>query len=155
MEMVTCSRCGKRVEGNVAFCHECGAPLKAAPTRPTPPPTYAASPAPQPQPQPRPQPAAAQSAVKTGTGMGWIVFLRVLLWISFAGCVICGIVFGTMAMNYGAVGEGFLAILLGIFVGFLVIAGGMISLNNAENLHTIASNTAKTVDLLQRMQREK
>lgn len=155
MEMVTCANCGKQVEGNVAFCRECGAPLKAAPTRPTtPPPVYTNPAAPQPYPQNAPMPAY-EPAAKTGKGMGWIVFLRVILWIVFAACVISGLSLGIQAMDFGDTGIGFLFILGGILVGFMAVASGMVALNNATNLRTIASNTAKTVELLQKMKREK
>lgn len=156
MEMVTCANCGKQVEGNVAFCRECGAPLKAAPTRPTPPPVYTNPAAPQPQPYPQNAPMSAyEPAAKTGKGMGWIVFLRVILWLVFAACVISGLSLGVQAMDIGETGVGFLIILGGILVGFMAVASGMVALNNATNLRTIASNTAKTVELLQKMKREK
>lgn len=149
MEMVICSKCGKSVEGNVAFCRECGAPLKpAAPQRPTPPPVYANPTVPYP-----PQPAYAPAS-KTGKGMGWIVFLRVILWVIFAAFVIIGFALGVEIMDWEP-GIGLLYIFGGILAGFLTVASGMVALNNATNLRTIANNTAKTVDLLQKMRNEK
>ena len=90
---------------------------------------------------------------KTGKGMGWIVFMRVILWIIFAGMVIAGLVAGVNAFDYDEL-MGIVYILSGILSAFIVVAGGMIALNNATNLRSIAMNTAKTVELLQHIKRK-
>lgn len=92
---------------------------------------------------------------KTGKGMGWIVFMRVILWIVFAGIVITGLVYGIRMFDYRD-GElyGILCILSSVLTAFIVVAGGMIALNNATNLRSIAMNTAKTVELLQEIKRK-
>lgn len=90
---------------------------------------------------------------KTGKGMGWIVFMRVILWIIFAGMVIAGLVAGVNVFDYDEL-MGIVYILGGILSAFIVVAGGMIALNNATNLRSIAMNTAKTVELLQHIKRK-
>ena len=87
--------------------------------------------------------------------MGWIVFMRVILWIIFAGIVITGLVYGIKMFDYRD-GElyGILCILSSVLTAFIVVAGGMIALNNATNLRSIAMNTAKTVELLQEIKRK-
>ena len=90
---------------------------------------------------------------KTGKGMGWIVFMRVILWIIFAGMVIAGLVAGVNVFDYDEL-MGIAYILGGILSAFIVVAGGMIALNNATNLRSIAMNTAKTVELLQHIKRK-
>lgn len=90
---------------------------------------------------------------KTGKGMGWIVFMRVILWIIFAGMVVAGAVFGIEVFDHDEL-MGIAYILGGILSAFIVVAGGMIALNNATNLRSIAMNTAKTVELLQDIKRK-
>ena len=90
---------------------------------------------------------------KTGKGMGWIVFMRVILWIIFAGMVIGGLVAGVEVFDHDEL-MGIVCILSGVLSAFIVVAGGMIALNNATNLRSIAMNTAKTVELLQDIKRK-
>ena len=42
-----------------------------------------------------------------------------------------------------------------ILLAFITVAGGMIALNNATNLRSIAMNTAITVELLQKQGNKK
>lgn len=157
MERIFCPACGESVEADGTFCPSCGKPLQQQSE-----PAWQAPPAPdfnnqQPNygnayvPQPGPM---YEAGGKTGKGMGWIVFMRVILWLVFAGIVISGLVLGVEVMDYEA--ELGLAYIFGsILTGFLVVAGGMIALNNATNLRSIAMNTAKTVEILQEIRREK
>ena len=90
---------------------------------------------------------------KTGKGMGWIVFMRVILWIIFAGMVITGVVMAIEIIDYDVlIAVGY--ILGSVLSAFIIVAGGMIALNNATNLRSIAMNTAKTVELLQQIKRK-
>ncbi|MGM9523394.1 MAG: zinc-ribbon domain-containing protein [Faecousia sp.] len=90
---------------------------------------------------------------KTGKGMGWIVFMRVILWIIFAGMVIAGLVVGIEVFDRDEV-MAIVYILGSVLSAFIIVAGGMIALNNATNLRSIAMNTAKTVELLQQIKRK-
>lgn len=185
MAMIVCSNCGKYINGDEAFCPYCGTSTKqetAKPQQPNVPqqlrqsvpqqpnvPQQPRQSAPQPQAVPvytnpsyappvHPQQPIAPSyefSGKTGKGMGWIVFMRVILWIVFAGIVITGVVYGIRMFDYRD-GElyGILCILSSVLTAFIVVAGGMIALNNATNLRSIAMNTAKTVELLQEMKRK-
>ena len=90
---------------------------------------------------------------KTGKGMGWIVFMRVILWIIFAGMVIAGLVMGIEIFDHDEL-MAIVYILGSVLSAFIIVAGGMIALNNATNLRSIAMNTAKTVELLQQIKRK-
>lgn len=165
MGMIVCPVCGQHINGDEAFCSYCGASIKAKETQENA------------QPQSAPQPQAAnfyanpsyaapvypqqpvmpsyEFSGKTGKGMGWIVFLRVILWIVFAGIVIAGFVCGIEMIDhhYRAL-YGMLCIAGSILTALIVVAGGMVALNNATNLRSIAMNTAKTVELLQEIKRK-
>lgn len=178
MAMIVCPSCGKYINGEEAFCPYCGAPAKtekmqqqSVPQQRTAPQQSAPQPrqsAPQPQAVPvytnpsyqqpaYPQQPAAPSYEfngKTGKGMGWIVFMRVILWIIFAGIVVAGVVVGIEAFDHAAELLGIAIMLGGVLSGFIIVAGGMIALNNATNLRSIAMNTAKTVELLQQIKRK-
>lgn len=174
MAMIVCPGCGKYISGDEAFCPYCGKSTKPEKAQQQSVPQQQSAPqqrqsAPQPQaipvytnpgyvPPVYPQQPAVPSnefTGKTGKGMGWIVFMRVILWIIFAGMVISGVVYGIEMFNYRD-GEllGIACILGSIFSAFIVVAGGMIALNNATNLRSIAMNTAKTVELLQQIKRK-
>lgn len=175
MAMIVCPNCGKYINGNEAFCPYCGTSTKTEQPQQSAQQESAPQNAPQQPRQSAPQavpvytnpsyapPVYPQQPVapsyefsgKTGKGMGWIVFMRVILWIIFAGIVITGLVYGIEMFDYRD-GElyGILCILSSVLTGFIVVAGGMIALNNATNLRSIAMNTAKTVELLQEMKRK-
>ena len=102
----------------------------------------------------QPNPVFYQKTGKTGKGMGWIVFLRVILWIMFAAIVITGIVLAIQWLYW----EPLMSVLYffgSILLAFITVAGGMIALNNATNLRSIAMNTALTVELLQKQENKK
>jgi len=46
-------------------------------------------------------------------------------------------------------GEGIAIILVGVLAAFLLISGGMVSLNSASNQRKTANNTAKILQFLQ------
>ena len=101
---------------------------------------------------PQPRMSDERYVGKTGKGMGWIVFMRVILWIIFAGIIVSGVVMGLRMFDYDEV-LAIAYILGGVFSAFITVAAGMILLNNATNLRSIATNTAKTVELLQDIRR--
>ena len=159
MEKRICSACGRELTQEQDFCPDCGHPAKvaAAPAQSAAPAQNAAPnpvPAAAPQPSPYPQPAVPALSGKTGKGMGWIVFLRVIFWILFAAIVVTAFVMA-VPVFYGSPILAVLIVLGGILVGFIVVAGGMVALNNATNLRSIAKNTALTVELLQRLNNKK
>lgn len=96
----------------------------------------------------RPYPMPTQG--KVGGGFGWIVFMRVILWIFFGLILLASLVSGVQFMAMGDEGVliGFGIMLGGTLVAFLSVALGMISLNNASNLHKIATNSAHILDEL-------
>lgn len=98
------------------------------------------------------RPYAAPVQGKVGGGFGWIVFLRVILWIFFGLIMLSALIAGVEFMSWGDEGVliGFATILGGALVAFLTVACGMISLNNASNIHKIATNSARILDELQR-----
>lgn len=168
MALITCPSCGKLMEGKEAFCPYCGASTKNAAGAPsaqpnptvqeksyappiyTPPVNQSYAPPVYPQ---QPPVQSYDFSGKTGKGMGWIVFMRVILWIIFAAIIIVGIGRGIEYFDYNA-GVALVQILTSILMAFIVVAGGMIALNNATNLRSIAMNTAKTVELLQELKKK-
>ena len=157
MEKRICSACGRALTDEQDFCPDCGHPAKvaAAPASNAAPAQNAApNPTPAPRPSSYPPPAAPALNGKTGKGMGWIVFLRVIFWILFAAIVVTAFVMA-VPVFYGSPALAVLIVLAGILTGFIVVAGGMVALNNATNLRSIAKNTALTVELLQRLNNKK
>ena len=172
MAMIVCPGCGKYISGDEAFCPYCGKSTKPEKAQQQSVPQQQSAPqqrqsAPQPQaipvytnpgyvPPVYPQQPAVPSYEfngKTGKGMGWIVFMRVILWIIFAGMVIAGVVMAIEIIDYDVLIA--VAYILGsVLSAFIIVAGGMIALNNATNLRSIAMNTAKTVELLQQIKRK-
>lgn len=159
MANIICSGCGNLIDGNEKYCPVCGkaTAASAANTPPAPQAPPAATPYPpvySPQPQYIPAP---NYDGKSGKGLGWITFLKVMLWILFALMEITTLVYVVAAANYfryhGAL-IGFLIFLGGTLISFLTLAGGMVALNNATNLRSIATNTAKTVGLLEEIKRK-
>lgn len=171
MAKFVCSGCGRELTAEQAFCPDCGRPAKAvqeptqpaqaAPAQPVPPkPEAPVRPAPSYQQNPYPQmpyqpnPVFYQKTGKTGKGMGWIVFLRVILWITFAAIVITGTVLAIRWLYWEPLMSA-LYFFGSILLAFITVAGGMIALNNATNLRSIAMNTALTVELLQKLENKK
>lgn len=177
MATIRCSQCGNTYDSENAFCTNCGqatAKSREAQKAPEAPQTQSAPRQSAPQPgtyqqrpqqtqsvpyqtaqqapnygqQYRPYPMSAQG--KVGGGFGWIVFMRVILWIFFGLILLASLVSGVQLMAEGDEGIliGFLVMLGGTLVAFLSVAMGMISLNNASNLHKIATNSAHILDEL-------
>ncbi len=84
-----------------------------------------------------------------GSGMSWIVFMRVVLWFAFALLVIAFVGRGIWMISYDLVFQGVGVILGGVLVSFIAVGGGMVALNNAGNNRKTANNTAKILQLLQ------
>lgn len=156
MAEIICPACGKTIEEGNAFCPYCGVSVDGknewAPP-PVEPPHAAEGAAYTPPPAPGNPVYPMPTQGKSGTGLGWIIFLRVMLWIFFALIEI-----GTLASIYfmllysrgHAILPAVLTLLGGTLIAFLTVAGGMVALNNATNLRRIAINTAKTLELLER-----
>ena len=172
MNMIPCPKCGKIIDGDQAFCAYCGTPLSHT-AEPEPEPQYTAPrPEPQPEPQytapeysaprysaPQPQYYAAQPQYyaphQSTMGKGWLLFVRVLLWVMCAGVVIASIILSTRFFRFRqTVGYGFLVILGGLIVAFSSVAWGMVMLNHAQNLYYVAENTRKTNELLSELLRK-
>ena len=144
--MLFCSKCGMKQpeEGGAA---PAGRPAPGpgpagAPVPPATPPSNPAGPYP---------PAPPVRMGDTGRGAGWIMFLRVLLWIVFAAICLTGLYLAMPIFNYGG-SDGAIAA-LGIIVGsvllaFTVVAAGMVSLDAAQNIRRCAINSANILDLL-------
>lgn len=147
MAIINCSKCGNSYDSANSYCPFCGQQtVQVPPTQEAPQcPSY---------PQQVPY-YTAPSQGKTGTGFGWIVFMRVILWIVFGAIVVASLIVGIRMMSFsryfgGMAWEGMLVIFGGILTAFITIAAGMIALNNASNLNKIATNSAKILDELQK-----
>lgn len=143
MAIINCSKCGNAYDSANSYCPFCGQQtVQVPPTQEAPQcPSY---------PQQVPY-YTAPSHGKTGSGFGWIVFMRVILWIVFAGIVVSALIIGIGLLGRRRTQlEGILVILGGILTAFITIAAGMIALNNASNLNKIATNSAKILDELQK-----
>ena len=147
MAKFVCSGCGRELTAGQAFCPDCGHSAKVV-QEPSPP-AQAANALPY-----QPNPVYYQRIGKTGKGMGWIAFMRTILWIMFAAIVISGLV---LACNLGDHEPlmGVLCFFGSILMAFITVAGGMIALNNATNIRSIAINTSITVELLQKQENKK
>ena len=167
MENTICKSCGNEIPAGNPFCPICGAaqpkeePIPAnknpeavvAPQWPinSPEPKYAPPVYSQQSQYTPPVYSAPRSPVmygEEGGGMGWIVFLRVMLWIIFAAGIIAALIAGIEAMQWDEL-TGIGIILAGVLASFLTVAGGMVALNNASNHRKTASNTAKIIRILQ------
>ena len=147
MAIINCSKCGNAYDSANSHCPFCGQQtVQVPPTQEAPRcPSY---------PQQVPY-YTAPSHGKTGSGFGWIVFLRVILWIVFGAIVLSSLIIGIRMMSFsryfgGMAWEGMLVIFGGILTAFITIAAGMVALNNASNLNKIATNSAKILDELQK-----
>lgn len=149
MATINCSNCGSAFDSANSFCPFCGTPNGQEAQQA---PTYAQPAAPQYPPyQPAPYVPTPTVRGKAGGGFGWIVFMRVILWILFAGMILSSLIYGIILLGHNrTVGEGLLVIFGGILTSFIVVAGGMILLNAASNLHKIATNSANILNELQK-----
>ena len=88
----------------------------------------------------------------TGRGAGWIMFLRVLLWIVFGGICLLGLALAMPLFQYSSYGADpmvGLGIIVGsVLIAFTVVAAGMVSLDAAQNIRRCAINSANVLDLL-------
>lgn len=143
MAIINCSKCGNAYDSANSYCPFCGQQtVQVPPTQEVP--QYAVYPQQVPY-------YTAPSQGKTGSGFGWIVFMRVILWIVFAGIVVSALIIGIGLLGRRRTQlEGILVILGGILTAFITIAAGMVALNNASNLNKIATNSAKILDELQK-----
>lgn len=156
---MNCGNCGHPVKDGDKVCSACGTPLE----NPTPSAQIPCQNQQAAYSQSRYYAAQWQQAQEAapvyygqgeaGSGLGWITFLRVVLWIIFSLMLLSSLGAGFVLIGRGD-GETILmgvgALVGGIFVSFLSVAAGMIALNNAKNLHKIANNSAKILDILQR-----
>ncbi len=155
-----CKNCGAVMENEMSFCSKCGmkqpeeggaAPAgrpgpgpASAPVPPAPPRSYPAGPSYPPAPSVR--------MGDTGRGAGWIMFLRVLLWIVFGGICLLGLALAMPLFQYSSYGADpmvGLGIIVGsVLIAFTVVAAGMVSLDAAQNIRRCAINSANVLDLL-------
>ena len=160
MENKICPYCHSEIETEATFCTVCGVPqtsrTEAFPPEPTPQQwprqeTQYIPNIPTPQQPVRPVSVPKQPKYygENGSGMGWIVFMRVILWIIFAATVIAGVVNAVYMFDYDLVVEGIAVILCSILAAFIVVGGGMVALNSASNSRKTANNTAKILQVLQ------
>lgn len=137
------------IEPTVPLGHSTGAPGRpAAPTAPGAPgrpaaPTYPAAPS---------YPSSYRTG-EAGRGGGWIVFLRVLLWVVFGAICLWSCYLAMEAFDYGATEAGFAVLVGGVLSAFVVVAGGMVSLDAAQNTRRTASNTARMLELMEQQSR--
>ena len=109
-------------------------------------------------PAPPVPPAAPRSQTgQTGRGGGWIMLLRVFLWLFFAVICLAGLITGgalfMQALDYEEPALLFAGIgtFLGcVFLAFVSVAGGMVALDAAQNIRRCAINSANILDLLNR-----
>lgn len=139
--MKTCPACGNQYDKDGAFCPFCGT---AAATAPKADPVHAAPNPPHVAPYPPPAPPAYyDSPVSHGKGGGWIMLVRVMLWIFFALFCLSSFVSALNYFSRDKIAIGFAVLIGGIFAAFLVIAMGMVTLDMAKNTQRIANNTAE------------
>lgn len=158
METKICPSCGNAIDIQLTYCSYCGAAqmpntrADAYPPEPTPqqwprqeaPAQYSEAPVYTP-----PIPQMFRYQGEEGIGGGWIVFLRVMLWIFFSIIVLAYSIAGISMIVNDLPGEGIAILLVGVLAAFLLIAGGMVSLNSASNQRKTATNTAKILQVLQ------
>lgn len=164
MQTINCRICGKEIAAGSTFCPYCGmgqaeehgveAPQWAPPVENASPVRFSPSveksklPPINPADQYRPQVHG-----KSRSSAGWILFLRVLLWIFF-GIMMLGTIGAVVVMVQDGDSD-LLPAALGIFLGgtfvsFLTVSAGMIALNNADNIRKTTDNTEMIIDLLRK-----
>ncbi len=165
METKICPSCGNEIDAQTTYCNYCGAAQRpnvrteAYPPEPTPQQWPRQNEPMMQQPEYMPQapiyaPQSPMFYAQEGGGLGWIVFLRVILWIVFAAVIAYYTYIGIQLIDYYAETEGILTIAFGVLLGFIIIAGGMVALNNASNHRKTANNTAKILQILQMQNRK-
>lgn len=104
-------------------------------------------------------PPPSTPAGRTGRGGGWIMLLRVFLWLLFSAICLVGVIlcmqFFHEASRYNS-SECILAglgCLIGcVFLAFVTVAGGMIALDAAQNIRRCAINSSNILNLLNQQQ---
>lgn len=151
-----CQNCGANIENGAAVCPNCGAQqnipdINAQRTVVIPPPNLGQN---------------KTYTVKKGKGMGWITFARVMLWLSFAGIILTGIIMGIAVMTGGALAaipgntyagaaiSGAAAVVAGIFIiimsivlAFAAVCYGFILLDACTNLANINDNLSELINI--------
>lgn len=95
------------------------------------------------------------AAGKFGKGGGWIGFLRVFLWVWFGLICLAGLIgfFGSTAAGGAGALLGLLFLAAAVLIAFLSVAGGMVALDAAANIHRCATNSARILELLQQQKK--
>ena len=106
-------------------------------------------------PTPYPSKTDPQPAGQSGRGGGWIMLLRVFLWLLFTAICMVGIIFGGLMIMMGPDAGGFPVvfaglgiILVSVLLAFVAVASGMVALDAAQNIRRCAINSANILDLL-------
>ena len=113
------------------------------------------SPPPPDSPTPSPAKPDPLPAGQSGRGGGWIMLLRVFLWLLFTAICMAGIIFGGLMIMTGPDAGGFPVVLAGlgiilvsVLLAFVAVASGMVALDAAQNIRRCAINSANILDLL-------
>lgn len=166
--LMTCPKCGKLLQGKEGDqCPDCKLFLQP-PSRIRPrddeddPPVVSS-----PRAEERPVVVKTLRTVESGTGKGWITFLRGLLWVSFSLICFAGLYFSfgplknaiLFATNdFGEYSGGLFLFGIAIFlvcvlVAFITLAAGMVALDIAENIRRSANNTSRILEILNQQEK--
>ncbi len=158
-----CNNCGANIENGATICPNCGTPLAVAGAQQNgfenntqrtvviPPPNLGQN---------------KTYTVKKGKGMGWIMFAKVMLWLSFVGIILIGIIMGIAVMSAGSLAaipgnpyggaaiSGAAAVISGIFImimsvvlAFASVCYGFILLDACTNLANINDNLSELINI--------
>ncbi|MCI9671123.1 MAG: hypothetical protein HFF49_06150 [Lawsonibacter sp.] len=113
------------------------------------------SPPPPDSPTPSPAKPDPLPAGQSGRGGGWIMLLRVFLWLLFTVICMVGIFSGGLMIMTGLDIEEFAPVLAGlgiilvsVLLAFVAVASGMVALDAAQNIRRCAINSANILALL-------
>lgn len=90
-----------------------------------------------------------------GRGGGWIMFLRVFLWIEFALVIAGGVVVFALYLRGERALEGILILIGSVLLAFLSVAVGMVLLDAAQNLRSLTDNSAQIGFSILRQERQR